>query len=306
MRLVALFGSLLPFVSGGSYDAAPLSSGGGGAPLLNANASAWTVTAGGAGATFVVRAPLPTAPPSRPTDAPSNVTYPFSTLAEKPNDPTRDLSWSILGLPPQECCDDLDCGNPLLPHWPGNCAEKIQCGAPCPAEPIDAYTPLIKNVRPRGRAARLPAGLRALLMRALGSPARLPAGLRALLCARLAPRLTPPLPPFAGLWKRRHLQKPRAAGPDLRLQLQMRLQIPERAHTVGVRLKPVGDSACGPRGPERGRAARAGGRILPQWGKRFPIFLPPPLLRTALASGPRRPPTPPRAPPPPRAGCPRG
>ena len=155
MRLVALFGSLLPVVSGGSYDAAPLSSGGGGAPLFNANASAWTVTAGGAGAaTFVVRAPLPTAPPSRPADAPSNVTYPFSTLAEKPNDPTRDLSWSILGLPPQECCDDLDCGNPLLPHWPGNCAEKIQCGAPCPEEPIDAYTPLIKNVRPAAAERR--------------------------------------------------------------------------------------------------------------------------------------------------------
>lgn len=186
MRLVALFGSLLPFVSGGSYDAAPLTSGGG-ASLLNANASAWKLTAGGGvGPTLVVRAPLPTAPPSRgPADAPPNATIPFSTLAEKPKDPTRDLSWSILGLPPQQCCDDLDCGNPLLPHWPGNCAEKIKCGAPCPEEPIDAYTPLIKNVRPRPREARLPG------RRTPSSP------------HTHTPHFWhPPHPPIAGLWER--------------------------------------------------------------------------------------------------------
>ena len=60
----------------------------------------------------------------------------------------RDLPWTLLGLPTQACCDDLNCDDERLPQHPGDCSTKIKCGAPCPAEPVDAMS--AANFNPMG------------------------------------------------------------------------------------------------------------------------------------------------------------
>lgn len=65
-------------------------------------------------------------------------------FSEKPRlDPNRDLHFSLLGMPVQQCCDDVNCDDPSSPAYPGDCNLLIKCGAPCPAEPTDAYTEAI-------------------------------------------------------------------------------------------------------------------------------------------------------------------
>lgn len=65
-------------------------------------------------------------------------------FSEKPRlDPNRDLHFSLLGMPVQQCCDDVDCDSKSSPAYPGDCNLLIKCGAPCPAEPVDGFTEAI-------------------------------------------------------------------------------------------------------------------------------------------------------------------
>ena len=167
---------------------------------------------------FDITASMERARPPPPRPAFSNKTG--CLLAERPSASAlaaaRDGAWTLMGRPIQECCDELDCDTPGTPQHPGNCDLKIKCGAPCPAEPVDGFSSA--NLNPLGAFDVRESGQKRGGARPRAAPSR--------------PHPPFPLPPLSLLPP--DLPQARAAGPAVRVHVPLRLQVPQRPHTLGV------------------------------------------------------------------------